>query len=264
MRRGSIFWGVLIILLGVVLLLNQFFPDINVWGLFWPIVLILLGLWFLVGRRFSGGSLAVEQVTVPLEDAREARIRLHHGAGRLEVSPAAAPGTLLSGLFAGGVEQRLNRNGGAVDLDLRAHTDVVFVWPGIHSEEGLTWTINLARDIPLRLEVESGASETRLNLEDLLVTDLTLKTGASSTVATLPARAGLTRVDVHSGAASVDLRLPEGVAARIRVQSGLAGIHIDPSRFPAYGNGYETPGYDTAANRAEIFVETGVGSVDIR
>lgn len=263
MRRGSIFWGIVIILLGIILLFAQFFPDINVWGLIWPLFLILLGVWFLVGHRM-GGSLAVEQVNLPLSDIREARIRLHHGAGRLEIGPAAAPETLLSGLFAGGVEQRLDRQGSAASLDLRTRTDVFMGWPGVNMTGGLTWTVNLTRDIPLQLELETGASETRLNLQDLMVTELILKTGASSTVATLPARAGMTRVNVQAGAALVELRVPEGVAARIQVKSGLAGIHIDSNRFPAAMNGYGTPGFDTAANRADIYVETGVGSIDIR
>jgi hypothetical protein len=264
MRRGNIFWGSIIIVLGIVLLFNQFFPGINVWGLFWPITLILLGVWFLFGRSI-GGSLATEQVNLPLSDIREARIRFHHGAGRLEVSPAAEPGTLIAGSFMGGVEQRLERNGSAASLDLRAHSDAVFFgWPGPLMHEGLTWNVTLTRDIPLQLEVETGASETRLNLRDLLVTELLLKTGASSTVATLPARAGMTRMNVQVGVASVEIHLPEGVAGRIRVKSGLAAIHIDPNRFPASAGGYETPGFDSAANKADIYVETGVGSIDIR
>ena len=71
-------------------------------------------------------------------------------------------------------------------------------------------------------------------------------------------------MNVQSGAASVDLNVPQGVAARIRVQSGLAGINIDPNRFPATAGGYETPGFETSANRVDIFVETGVGSVSVR
>ena len=264
MRRRNIFWGSLIIVLGVVLLFNQFFPGIHVWGLFWPIALIMLGVWFLFGRTI-GGSFATETVNLPLSDIREARIRFHHGAGRLEIGPAAEPGTLLSGLFAGGVEQRLDRNGSAANLDLRARSDAMFYgWPGPGMHEGMTWNVNLTRDIPLQLEVETGASETRLNLQDLLVTELTVKTGASSTIATLPARAGTTRMNVHAGAASVEIRVPQGVAGRIQIKSGLAGIHIDPNRFPASAGGYETPGFDSAPNKADIYVETGVGSIDIR
>jgi hypothetical protein len=69
---------------------------------------------------------------------------------------------------------------------------------------------------------------------------------------------------VKSGAAAVSLRLPEGVAGRIYIQSGLAGISVDTSRFPQVSGGYETPGYGTAANKADIRIETGVGSIDIR
>ena len=267
MRRGSIFWGSIIVLLGVVLLVDQLLPGFNAWGVFWPLVLILLGVWFLFGRSLVGssGNLVTEQVNQPLGDIREARIRFHHGAGRLEVNPSGTPGTLLSGSFSGGVEQSLDRTGTSARLSLRTRSDAFFVgWPFTYMHEGLMWNVALTREIPLQLELETGASESRLNLQDLRVTELSLKTGASSTTITLPANAGQTRVNVQSGAASVDLRVPQGVAARIRVQSGLAGIDIDRERFPEAAGGYETPGYGSSANQVDIFVETGVGSVSIR
>ena len=96
------------------------------------------------------------------------------------------------------------------------------------------------------------------------VGELQVQTGASSSDITLPAMAGYTRVTVKSGAAAVNLRIPEGVAARINIQSGLAGISVDTMRFPQNAGVYETPGYATAANKAEIRIETGVGSIDIR
>jgi len=148
---------------------------------------------------------------------------------------------------------------------LRTTSMPIFIgWPFVYMNQGLSWKIALTREIPLQLEVETGASETRLNLQDLLVTEFRIKTGASSSMVTLPAAAGLTRVNVQSGAASVELTLPQGVAGRIHVQSGLAGVNIDQNRFPAAGSGYETPGYETAANKAEITVETGVASITIR
>jgi hypothetical protein len=214
-----------------------------------------------------GGSsnLVTEQLAIPLTDIREARIRFHHGAGRLEINSNTAPGTLLSGSFSGGVEQTLERYGQAARLNLRTRNDAFFVgWPFAYMQEGLQWNVGLNREIALQLELETGASESRLNLQDLMVTELTVKTGASSSTITLPANAGQTRVVVQSGAASVDLFVPQGVAGRIRVQSGLAGIQIDPTRFPRTAYGYETPGFESATNKVDISVETGVGSVTIR
>lgn len=265
MNRGSLFWGSIVILLGVVLLVGQFLPGINAWGIFWALALILLGLWFLLGRRFAGGKLETQSASIPLDDIQQARIHLHHGAGRLEVSAGAMPGALLEGSFVGGVEQKLERSGFGANLDLRTPSNMVFsAWPGMRADEGLSWNLRLTHEIPLQLELETGASETRLDLRDLRVTELWLKTGVSSSTITLPAQAGFTRVKVESGAARVELNVPEGVAGRIHVESGLADVQIDSSRFPAVSGGYETPGYESAANKVEIQVETGVAQVRIR
>jgi predicted membrane protein len=80
----------------------------------------------------------------------------------------------------------------------------------------------------------------------------------------LPIQAGYTRVEVESGAASVTLRVPEDVAARIKASGGLSEISVDQNRFPRTGNGYQSADYDTAANKVDILIETGVGSVKVK
>jgi predicted membrane protein len=127
----------------------------------------------------------------------------------------------------------------------------------------LDWEFTLSTRIPLFLSLETGASESRLSLTDLQVRELRVKTGASSTTVDLPSATGFTRVMVESGAAAVRLRVPQGVSASIQVRSALAGVHVDRSRFPQAGAGYRSSDYDRAANKVEIFVETGVGSVDV-
>jgi hypothetical protein len=96
------------------------------------------------------------------------------------------------------------------------------------------------------------------------VTELKLKSGASSTQMTLPAHAGHTRAQIESGAASVNVRIPEGVAARIRTRAGLASIQVDTQRFPRSGEYYQSPDYEAAEHRVDLDVQTGVGSVDVR
>ncbi len=55
-----------------------------------------------------------------------------------------------------------------------------------------------------------------------------------------------------------------GVAARIRIEGSLAGIKVDTSRFAHMGSVYQSADYDTATNKADIQVEIGAGSIDIR
>lgn len=112
--------------------------------------------------------------------------------------------------------------------------------------------------------MEVGASDTCLDLTGLRVMELRLRTGASSTEVRLPAHAGHTRASIKTGVSSLFLLIPEGVAAHIQTKGGLAAITVDRARFPQTGGIYRSPDFETAENRVEIEVETGVGSVDIR
>jgi hypothetical protein len=265
MRRSSLFWGIVIVLAGVLLLLQQLnLLFFNFWAVFWPLILILAGIWFLLGPSLFRQDFREETVSIPLEGAVEADIRFRHGAGSLRIGALADGSDLLSGTCVGGVDMSIHRHDGRVKARLRANPDAWFGFPGAMGGRGLAWDIKLNRSVSLALDLESGASESTLDLTDLKVSELQVQTGASSSDITLPARAGFTRVTVKSGAAAVNLRIPQEVAARIYIQSGLAGISVDTNRFPQASGVYETPGYTTAANKAEIRIETGVGSIDIR
>ena len=265
MRRSGIIWGLVLLFLGLLLLLENLgylaFLGVGVWQVFWPLVFIALGVWILLGSRMRG-RVETEALDLPLEGATEAEIRVDYGAGELRIDGGSAPGTLVSGTFEGGVEHELrHRNGLAV---LRLRSSWVQVWPwGWTPAARRRWQVRLTERIPLALSVHSGASDCRLDLEQLKVTRLRIESGASSLNVTLPAQAGHTEVRVSTGAASLDMRVPAGVAARIRVEGALSSTQVDRARFPRQGGLYVSPDYETAANRVDIKVETGVGSISI-
>ncbi len=264
MRRGNFFWGVLIVLAGVLLLLdNMGLLPRNAWSLIWPLGLVLLGLWFLFGVRLFRGKVETQQLTIPLEAARQVDLTVGHGAGRLEIGAHNRAGDLLFGTFDNGVESSVHRNADHAEVKLRPLHDLIF--HGVAASGGLTWRVLLSSEVSYRMKIQTGASESKIDLTDLLVSDLRVETGASSTSLTLPARAGFTSVKVESGVAEVNIYIPDGVAAQIHVAHGLSSVNIDPNRFPRSGGDYfATPGYESAPNRAEIRVETGMGAVNIR
>jgi hypothetical protein len=170
-------------------------------------------------------------------------------------------GQLLSGSFAGGVKQNTRKSGDRLDTHLEARP---FIFPPFFGGwQGLEWNIDLNRDVPLALRLETGASQSELDLRDLKVTDLRVNTGASKTDLTLPANAGLTNVRVELGAASLDMIVPQGVAARIRAEHGAAAIEIDTARFPHSNGIYESTDYSSAQNKADIMIQAGAGRVAV-
>ena len=95
------------------------------------------------------------------------------------------------------------------------------------------------------------------------MSSLTLKTGASSTTLHAPQR-GHTSATVEAGAASVEFRIPAGVAGRITTDTGLAEVDIDTARFLPAGGGYESPDYSTSLNRVELRIKGGVANFKVR
>jgi hypothetical protein len=253
---GPIAWAVI----GVGLLLsttgNLGQGPIETIGELWPWLAVGLGAWYLLGAFIRGGPGPKESLALSLEGAQEAAVRIRFGAGEL-MTQAAAPGQLVDGVFTGGVADR--RTGpGRVELE----QDTSHGWPWL--DRRFSWTVGLTAEVPLDLRVDAGASRNVLDLRNLRVRSLELHTGASDTRIVLPKAAGGTSVRADTGAAALTIEVPEGVAARIRTRVVLGSVQVDETRFPRVEGGYESPDYATAANRVDIEVQGGVGSLRVR
>ena len=265
MRRKELFWAVILIVVGVLLILDRL-VGLAFGQLILPVSLILVGIWVLWGARRGREAIEREEVSIPIEDAERASVRLRHGAGRLRINAGAGPDELMAGSFRGGVNCQVERRGDTMDLGIGPPRGELspFFRPWFWGRGGMDWEVRLNGEIPLSLRVDTGAASAELELSQLRVTDLELHTGVSSSQIELPARAGHTRVRIESGMASVSVRVPADVAARIRSESGLASVAVDTARFRRVGNVYESPDYDVAENKVDIHVKAGLGSVDIR
>ena len=87
------------------------------------------------------------------------------------------------------------------------------------SSNGANWDLGLTAEVPLDLRLETGANRSMLDLRELRLRSLALKTGASETRVRLPRAAGVTAVRAESGVASLT---PGGAGRR-----GRAGPRSD-------------------------------------
>ena len=262
--RNSLFWGIVLIVLAALLLLRQLqvISTGDVFGYFWPALVVLFGLWLVLGALTRGKRLVGEyKLSVPLESAKSGHIKLDHGAGRLTIRSGASSTELLNGAFGAEVDLTSRLDGDKLDVKLR-NDPQIWAWiPG----DSLDWEIALNREIPISLKIDSGASSSRYDLSDLKVSELNLDTGASTTEMTLPANAGETHVDIDTGASTLRMTIPTGVSARIRTKTGVATVNVDTNRFPRLDGGfYQSADYATATNRADITIDAGVGTIEIK
>lgn len=226
----------------------------------WPVLLVAVGVVLLLaGLQQHGEELPADTAAAPLEGATAARLVLKHGAGVLEMAGGAQPGQLYEGTFTGGVRQELQRHGDRLDVTLRHPSDPERLF---RQSRGLRWSIAVTREVPLELELHTGAARSQVDLSGVALQRLRVQTGASEVDIRLPLR-GRSAVQVSAGAAEIRLHVPDGVAAAITNRSALASVSIDQSRFPAWGNGYRSADYERADHRVDIDLEGGVASFHV-
>jgi LiaI-LiaF-like transmembrane region len=294
---------VLIFVGGVFLLQNAGVLPPSVWRdlwKLWPLVLVLAGLELLVGRRLPGlvavaglaivvialgvaassytipgmahGAMTTQTFSTRLEAAKQASVSVRFGAGQLVLGPqlGVSSGELANMTFTGPADLLPNPtysvvgDTGRLEYQITGRTGANFFAPVGGSAEGLHMEIDLAREVPITtLNIQAGATDARVDLGSLRVNNLDMAVGAATTWVRMP-ESGVTSAHISGGASTITIEVPQGVAARIRHRGGLSGFQIDQSRFPAAGDEVnQSPDWDTAANKVDINLETGVTTIQV-
>lgn len=261
MRRGNMFWGVVLIVLGALFFLQTSGLVSDVFGWFWPIFLILLGVWVIMGRRMSPAQDASqESFSIDLQGAAQIALDFDHGAGSVQLSGGAPAGVAISGTQATGMELKSHLVGDRLDVEIDAGPSFI---PFLGPDAGV-WIFRVNGEVPLTLDVDAGACSLDFDLSNLKVTSMKVDMGASTLKVKLPVSAGYTRLDIDSGAATVDLSIPQGVDARLRIHQGASSLDIDQSRFPMQSSDfYQSSDYENAANKVEINLDGGANTVKV-
>jgi len=300
--RGGVVGPLVLIFIGGVFLLQNagYLPPnfwMNLWRL-WPVVLVLAGIELLLAHRIpwlalaglaaivlvlgavaSGSSLsrnptqaAVTRTSqTDLDGATQAAVTVHFGAGQLAIGALAptAETQLAMTTYSGpaDLEPRASYSavGGTGQLEYQTYGHGPGFMPFVGGPAESRMDLNLSPKVPITaLNVQTGATDTHLDLSNLLVSNLEINVGAASTWVRLPAAAKTTNAHITGGAATITLEIPPGVGAQIRHRGGLSTVNVDPNRFPSVGDGlYRSADYLTAPNNVDISIETGFTSIQV-
>jgi Domain of unknown function (DUF5668)/N-terminal domain of toast_rack, DUF2154 len=296
-RRPSLFWPLVLISLGALLLLQNIgLLPAGLWAALaqlWPVALILLGLDLLIGRRSSAGAALViiagvllvagaltwaalraqqlplggdQRLAQTVDGAARANVTINFRAGALRLSALGPSDHLMEATVHNGpgdsVHQDYSVSSGAGRLALEQQANALFV-PFLASRGSLAqWDVLLARRLPLALDVNTGAGAATLDLTGLQLTSLSLSTGPGQTDVTFPAGQAA-QASLRTGAGATTLNLPGDLALRLTVHSTLTNVSVS-SRLARAGPVYTTPGFDPARPFLDLEVNAGLGSVTVK
>jgi hypothetical protein len=204
-----------------------------------------------------------ETKTVALDGARRAEVGLHMGAGELRVRGADQEALLEA-------EFRFNRERFRPAIDYRLFGEKGILEVRHARRQGIplgnvrnTWDLSLSRAVPLDLDIDLGAGESRLDLRGLLLSSVDLDMGVGEMRLDIsgPHRESF-RIKIDGGVGSGRLTLPDEVGVRIHVDGGLGSV--DAHGLSKQGGYYVNEAYGRSDVTIEIDIDAGIGSLDLR
>jgi hypothetical protein len=283
----SLFWPLVLIGVGLVWLLNSLgvlqTAHIVILLNLWPLILIVLGVHLLFGRRsprlgtmigvgavavvvllmFVGPSLGwaqgaeVKTATYQeaLEDTQTANVSLEISVADTTVKALSDSANLFEADLSYIGELAYAVSGGSdKSISLRQIEDSefgnsfnFFNLGFFDQHKDLSWDVGLSKDVALNLEINSGVSDSTLDLQDLNLTGLALNGGIGTTTLNLPAAEHPYDVEINGGAGTTNIRVEENASINLNIGGGVGEVTLDVP--------------DGAAVRLEA--STGIGSVDV-
>lgn len=296
-RRSGLVGPIILVGLGILFLLNNL--GLLSWAIWpalvrlWPLLLIAIGLDLLIGRRSALGSLLVallmlaalgaaiwwtdawagvsmplanQTLSQPLSGAKRATIDIGLGAGTLRLGAQSEADGLITGTVAQGPRDQIQRdfaiNGDSATFRLHAVRQNGWSAPlRFRNGEELVWDLRLNPDVPLRIDLSTGAGTATLDLTRLHITELNVSTGVGTTTVNLPQR-GIVHASVSGGVGDTTISIPAGMAARISASAGLGQVRVT-GNFERQDKLYVSPNYASAEDRVDLAISGGIGGVTI-
>lgn len=230
----------------------------------------------------------------PLDGATTAKIDINTGNGNLTVDrltggePALACGTLEYVENQGQPTRSVTTTDGQASFALKASGagKPWFRLPWAACNGATDWQVHLNPDVQSEITAYSSGGNVKLDLAGMAVTRVSADTGGGNMAVVLPAGSanlcvsaktgggnvtveigsgtkGSNTINAGSGAGNVVVSLPGGLAARIYASSGLGKVIVGSSFSKVEENTYQSPDYDSAADKVDITAKSGAGNVSV-
>lgn len=239
-------------------------------------------------------NVLTDTLSEPLNGATTVKVDINAGTGNLTIDKLAADEQVLASGTLQYVEgqsppaRALNASNGEATLTVRGEgarqSWFRLPWQACNGET--EWQIHLNPTVSSDITAHSGGGNVKLDLAGMAVTRVMADTGGGNMDVVLPDNAanlsvtagtgagnvtveigsGLTgsgTINANSGAGNVAVRVPNDIAARIYASSGLGKVMVDPRFSKIDGNTYQSPDYDSAANKVEITAKSGAGNASV-
>lgn len=295
-RLGGVFWGLLFMLMGGLLLLDNFsvvsVNFANLWQL-WPVLIIVAGASMLSLRGWVGGLLAfvlgagllvlvaatvienpwynvtpqvrvqTQQVAQGGESAnlQKLDVAVKAGAAEIDLSSSAGRRGVLARLESSHMTLgQSSRTDGTTQYVTFTTDSTNQLWLGnVKNKLSLDYT----RSVPLALHFDIGAASLKGDISATKLRNLEIKAGASSIDLKLGTVLPEQDITFKTGASSVKLNLPKDAGVRVYTDDGLSSAEFAGVDKQSDGL-YQSPDFDASTAKITVRADLGASSFTIK
>lgn len=298
MSSGKMFWGVIFLIIGLLILLGNFgilqFESAYIWRL-WPLILIFFGAASLVGSLRArwiilGIVIIIAGILIatgPFIKGRQYKYFLRNSSGAATSQELSEPYDLTI------KNASLVFNSGAGDFYLEGTTDQLItastkVSDGLYNMETTgsgsskattltfgkqnshiwlwdnknTVRMSLNPNPIWNLDFNLGAANINFDISACIVNDLRISSGAVTQQIKLGELADTLRFTLKTGASSTHILVPTGAGAEVQVSSALNSNNF--SGFDKISSGtYRTSNFNDAVKKIYINIDSGASTINI-
>lgn len=227
-RRGLIIGSLALIILGIVLLLNNFLliSSFNVASLL-PLLLVLFGALILLRGDLLPGKDA-KSFGITRGSVENGILEISAGAIDVSIQALQREGRLIAGEYAFDSRPQLNvqQNQAHLKLERSATPWLSFA----------NWDMAVARDLPWSVYVSASLGQVKVDSSSLIVQNAIIGTGFGSIRFTCPPEA-FAPIRLRSTLGNIQVLTPNGYRAKIFVRgSRVFGVYADEERYEQDGD----------------------------
>jgi Domain of unknown function (DUF5668) len=266
------FWPLLLIALGVAILFRGRLPGRSA-NLFGAVLLVLVliavgGGIAAIPRAFVGspGPIVTTHFSAPTGEVSAPHLDLSAGAAQITVRAGPIGGDLYRATVQSPADEKpeVTVDAATSTLNVNLPGRSGFHWGTVNDHRSVDLTLN--DQLPWVIGLNTGASQTSLDLSGLKVSAVTVESGASSVKLILPKPSGTVPVNVSGGALHLAIQRPTGTPIRVSASGGASSLDVDGQHFGGLfqeGETFASPDYSSATDRYDITIESGASSIGI-
>lgn len=255
-QRSPILFPILLVIVGILILLNNYLLINTDVLQFWPLLLVLIGL-MVLWRGDLAPSWQAHSFGITRGNVESAAIEISSAEIDVRLAPLERGGRLIAGQYTARSRPRLAVRNTHAQLSLRRGDTWLFSLAD--------WEVQLAQDLPWALLMSSHLGELEADLRNLQLSQVHIATGIGNIKVTSPNQeAG--PIYLRSTFGDIHLLIPKNVPALIRVMASPMSRVItrgEDFQIDETQQHYSTPTYKPDYPALDIVAGTSFGNITL-